>query len=218
MKKFMLFTVSALALAALALAAFTPGGLAAGKVFSAARTAIAGKSQIADDTPQAQASATQIESEKHNGLDDGQPTLEATPDDNGMDATETPEAEKNEVENHDANDEAGQLEFSGTVQAINSGSWMIGDRTVLVSTLSEIKGTLAVGDQVKVEAFMNADGSLTAREIHKAEATLDDNSGSSSSDDGSADMNSNSGPVSPTSSPEDNSGKHGGNDDGSGHH
>ncbi len=45
MKKFMLFTVSALALAALALAAFTPGGLAAGKVFSAARTAIAGSSQ-----------------------------------------------------------------------------------------------------------------------------------------------------------------------------
>ncbi len=150
-------------------------------------------------------------------MDDGQPTLAATPDDKGVDATETPDAEKNEVENPDANDEAGQLEFSGTVQAMNAGSWMIGDRTVLVNSETEIKGTLAVGDLVKVEAFVNADGSLTAREIHKAEATLDDNSGSSSSDNGSADVSSNSGSASPTSSPEDNSGKHGGNDDGSGH-
>lgn len=214
MKKFMLFTVSALVLVALALAAFTPGSLAAGRVISAARAAVSGKSLTSDDTPRAQASASKIESEKHNGQDDAQPTLEARPDDNDMEATETPE-----VDDNDVNDEAGQLEFSGTLKAMNSESWMIGDRTVLVNPQTEIKGTFAIGDQVKVEAFVNTDGSLTAREIQQAEATMEDNSGNGSSDDGISGMSSdNSSSSSFTGIPEDNSGKHGGSDDGSGHH
>jgi hypothetical protein len=39
MKKFMLFTLSALVLVALAITAFTPGSLAAGKVIAVAKTA-----------------------------------------------------------------------------------------------------------------------------------------------------------------------------------
>ena len=208
MKKFMLFTVSALVLAALALSAFTPGSLAAGKVFSAARAAFVGQSQPADDTPQPQATATKIETEKHNGLDDAQPTLEAKPDDNDMEATETP----------DVNDEAGEVEFSGTIQSMNSNSWMIGDRTVQINAQTEIKGTFVVGDQVKVEGFMNAAGTFIAREIHQAEATLEDNGGNKSSDDGPADTSSISGPASSTSGSEDHSGKSGSSDDGSGDH
>jgi len=208
MKKFMLFTVSALVLAALALSAFTPGSLAAGKVFSAARAGFVGKSQPADDTPQAPAGASKLEIEKHNGLDDAQPTLEAKPDDNDMEATETP----------DVNDEAGEVEFSGTIQAMNSDNWMIGDRTVQINAETEIKGTFVVDDQVKVEGFLNAAGTFIAREIHQAEATLEDNSGNKSSDDGATDMSSNSGSTSSTSGSEDHSGKSSGSDDGGGHH
>jgi hypothetical protein len=207
MKKFMLFTLSALVLAALAFTTFTPGSLAAGKVIAAAKAAFAGNALSADDT--SQASPSKIESEKHNGLDDAQPTLAATPDDNGMDATDTPDVD----DDVDVN-ESGEMEFSGTILSINSDSWVIGSQTVQVNAQTELNGTFVVGELVKVHTFLDANGILTAREIQKAVVSSDDNSGSGSSVDDSSGPSSNSG----SNSLEDSSGKHGGADDGSGHH
>ncbi len=205
MKKFMLFTLSALVLAALAFATFTPGSLAAGKVIAAAKAAFAGNSLSADDTPQA--SPSEIESEKHNGLDDAQPTPEFTPDDNGMDATDTPD-----VDDEDDFNDDGEMEFFGTILSMGSDSWVIGSQTILVNAQTELEGTFAVGDLVKVHAFLNSNGILTAREIQNSVATSDDSSGSDSVDDSSGPSSN-----SDSSSPDDDSGGSGGDDDDSGH-
>jgi hypothetical protein len=152
---------------------------------------------------------------KSSGLDDSLPTLEASPDDNDMEPTQTPMAE-----NPDDSNKPGETEFSGTVLSIVGDTWTIDSQSVLVSTETELKGTFAVGDQVKVEAFVNADGILTAREIQKLDEGSD--SGHSSSGDNSGkgpDNGSNNGLASPTSGSEDGSGKSGGNnDDGGGDH
>jgi hypothetical protein len=61
-----------------------------------------------------------------------------------------------------------EIEFNGIVEAISTTSWTIGGRTVAVTNQTEIKGTIQVGDSVKVHALVAADGSLTAREIEPA--------------------------------------------------
>lgn len=57
------------------------------------------------------------------------------------------------------------VEFFGTIQAIEGSTWTISGQVVTVQPGSEIKGSLAVGDLVKVHAFRAADGSLVLREI-----------------------------------------------------
>jgi hypothetical protein len=115
----------------------------------------------------------------------------------------------------------GTIEFTGTVEGSLANGWTIGGQTVLVTAGTEVKDAFGVGDQVKVEARVNADGTLSASEIGKVDAASGSNSGSGSSDDNSNDNSnsgSNSGSGKPTKSPDDNSGKSGGgNDDGSGH-
>jgi len=60
---------------------------------------------------------------------------------------------------------SGHLEFTGAVQAIASGEWTVGGIVLLVTDRTHINGSPAVGDTVKVEAFVNGDGSLTAQVI-----------------------------------------------------
>ncbi len=127
--------------------------------------------------------------------------------------TQTPGAENNDgLDNEKA-------EFKGTVEAIQPGMWTISGTQVAVTADTEIKGSFVVGDMVKVEAFVNPDGSLTAREIQGVDENSISGSGHDSSGNGSVspakgpDDNS----ASPTSSPEDGSGNSGGHD-GGGHH
>jgi len=75
-----------------------------------------------------------------------------------------------------------EIEFFGSVVTIASDAWMVGVQTVAITSATEIKGTISVGDPVKVHAVVQPDQSLTAREIEAAtEADLvsgDDSSGS----------------------------------------
>ncbi len=63
--------------------------------------------------------------------------------------------------------EADETEFTGTVDAIAGDVWTIGGQAVLVESETEIKGSPAVGDTVKVHGLLQADGSILAREIEK---------------------------------------------------
>ena len=64
---------------------------------------------------------------------------------------------------------AGQeIEFFGSVVDIASDAWLVGDRTVAITSATEIKGTISIGDSVKVHALVQPDLSLTAREIEPA--------------------------------------------------
>jgi hypothetical protein len=57
------------------------------------------------------------------------------------------------------------IEFTGIVEAIGDDVWTIGAWTVAVDEDTQIKGAPQVGDEVKVKALRQADGSLLALEI-----------------------------------------------------
>ncbi len=100
----------------------------------------------------------------------------------GRDATGTPVARV-------------EIEFTGTLQAMDGGRFVVNGITVVLGPNAEVKGPLAVGDQVKVHGTPQADGSVIAREIERADR---EDSGGDDHDG------------------EDNSGRGGGNDDHSG--
>ncbi len=68
-----------------------------------------------------------------------------------------------------------ETEFTGIVEAIADDSWTISGQTVAIISLTEIKDVIEVGDTVKVEAIIGADGSLTAREIELSDDFGEDN-------------------------------------------
>jgi hypothetical protein len=97
----------------------------------------------------------------------------------------------------------GEMEFSGAIESMARQTWMIAGRTVGVNSATEVKGPFLVGDIVRVHAFQNADGSLTAREIERvrdgqANDNRNDNSNTNTNanenmnDNGNANVNSNS--------------------------
>ncbi len=63
-----------------------------------------------------------------------------------------------------------QVELVGILNAKNGSSWTVDTTTVVLSSTTEVKGMLEIGDLVKVEGFPQADGSILAREIKSAEA------------------------------------------------
>ncbi len=67
-----------------------------------------------------------------------------------------------------------ELEFTGVVEAMGAGSWQVGGTTIGVGPGTEIKGTISIGDTVKVHATIGADGALVAREIGVASMDGDD--------------------------------------------
>ena len=70
-----------------------------------------------------------------------------------------------------------QNEIFGTVEAITADTITVNGVTYNLADSTEIKNTLAVGDQVKLHLNVNADGTSTVREIEKSTATtVDDNS------------------------------------------
>jgi hypothetical protein len=62
----------------------------------------------------------------------------------------------------------GEQEFTGTLTAIQGDLWTIGGETVRITAGTEVKGTLQVGDVVKVHATLGSDGVLVAREVELA--------------------------------------------------
>jgi hypothetical protein len=71
------------------------------------------------------------------------------------------------------------IQFTGQIEVIASDMWVVGGRTLIVTADTEIKPGLAVGDQAKVHAVTQADGTLWAREIEPA----DDDQGNGNSND-----------------------------------
>ncbi|GEM_PF-5283082 len=63
-----------------------------------------------------------------------------------------------------------KVEFTGTVESMDGDTWIIDGQTIIV-TNAEIKGNIQVGDTVKVEAYLQADGSLAALEISLADGS-----------------------------------------------
>jgi len=61
-----------------------------------------------------------------------------------------------------------EVEFVGQVVTIAADAWTVDDQIVAVTSDTEIKGTISVGDLVKVHALVGPDLSLTAREIELA--------------------------------------------------
>lgn len=61
-----------------------------------------------------------------------------------------------------------EVEFVGAVVSIAADAWSVGDTLVAITSDTEIKGAIAVGDLVKVHALVQPDLSLVAREIEPA--------------------------------------------------
>jgi hypothetical protein len=74
-----------------------------------------------------------------------------------------------------------EIEFIGPVVSIGDTAWTVGDQTVAVTSETEIKDAIIVGDMVKVHASTSADLSLTAREIELAKP--EDLAGAEADDD-----------------------------------
>jgi hypothetical protein len=61
-------------------------------------------------------------------------------------------------------------EFSGQVTATNADSWAVGGMTFRITSSTEIKDSIVVGDFLNIEASVATDGTMTALEVE-----LDDN-------------------------------------------
>lgn len=66
----------------------------------------------------------------------------------------------------------GEVEFTGTLEAISLEAWTISGLTVKLGPGVEIIGSPSIGDLIKVHASRDAAGQLTAREIELTTAVL----------------------------------------------
>ena len=105
----------------------------------------------------------------------------------------------------------GSNEVFGVVEAITSTSVTIDGVTYDIQPGGEIKGTIQIGDLVKIHLVQNADGTFSVRELGLSDSSQngnDNNGNDSNSNSGGSDDNSGGGG--------DNSGSGGGNDDSGG--
>ncbi len=103
----------------------------------------------------------------------------------------------NDNTNGNGNEAVGsQDEVTGVVEVITSNTITIDGVVYNLADFTEFKGGIAVGDQVKIHVIVNADGTLTIREIEKSTGfgTDDNSNGNSNGDDqvGNSNGNSNS--------------------------
>lgn len=90
-------------------------------------------------------------------------------------------------------------EFVGQITEISGETWLVGGLTLIVDEDTELNGTFAVGDMVRVHFVARADGSLVAVEIEPAtgddansNTNTNENSNANSNSNGNANSNSNS--------------------------
>jgi acyl-CoA hydrolase len=84
-----------------------------------------------------------------------------------------------------------EQEISGTVGAITANSITVNGVTYQFASNTEFKDAISAGDEVKLHVIVNADGSLTVREIEKSAGQTIGDDNSNSNDDNSNDDNSN---------------------------
>jgi hypothetical protein len=111
-------------------------------------------------------------------------------------------------------------EAYGTVEAITNMSITIGGQTFSFAPGAQIKGAIAAGAFVKLHFTVNADGSLSVREVEIADPTRvgddnsnDDNSNANSNDNNSNDDNGNDDNSNDDDSNDDNGGNSNDDDD-----
>ena len=70
--------------------------------------------------------------------------------------------------NHSADKTAenGSVHLQGTVSAVDAGSLTVDGKTITLSASTKVEGSPAVGSLMVVEAVLQADGSLVAREVN----------------------------------------------------
>ena len=90
------------------------------------------------------------------------PASAKTPVDNAIDFSRSAGAYK------------GELEFTGTVEAIQGGYWTIGGFTVVITEATEIEGNIRIGEMVKVETWVDMQGNIYAEEIEYYDDMDDD--------------------------------------------
>jgi uncharacterized membrane protein YgcG len=121
---------------------------------------------------------------------------------------EAPEAELEKA------GEGAEVELVALIDSISPEAWVVGGQTLAITPETEIKGTFAVGDAVKVHIVVGPGGALAAREIEAAEVgevggVDDDNT------NGNANANANSN-ANANDNGNDNGGGGNGNDNGGG--
>jgi hypothetical protein len=78
-------------------------------------------------------------------------------------------------------------EVFGMVEAVGVDAITVNGVTYILAGFTEMKDPIAVGDQVKLHVIVNADSTLTVREVEKADHPGDDNGISNVSNDNSND-------------------------------
>lgn len=110
-------------------------------------------------------------------------------EDKSVPETEINDQNDNDLENNENEDAQHpvEIEFKGTLTAINGNIYTVDGMTVMISTRTEIQGAPKVGDLIKVVGTVQSDKSVQAREIKVVLDPDDKNSQSTTStaDDGS---------------------------------
>ncbi len=78
---------------------------------------------------------------------------------------------------------ATEIEFTGVVESMADSQWVIAGRAILILSSTEIESNIRVGDEVKVHAFSDINGALTAREIELLSSPDVDEDRNASDDD-----------------------------------
>jgi hypothetical protein len=78
----------------------------------------------------------------------------------------------------------GEILFNGAIDSIGPQAWMISGQAVAIDSATEVRGTFAIGDLVQVRAVRNADGSLSARQIERVLAGMEDSGSADPGDSG----------------------------------
>ena len=151
---------------------------------------------------------------------------ESNANDNSVNANENQNENNNGNDNGAANvnsnDNTNSQELVGMVTDITDTTITIDGVVYNIADFTEFKDKVAVGDQVKVHVILNADGTITIREIEKSDqAGIEDNNsnsnGSGSDDNSNSNVNSNTNGDDHGNDNGGNSGSGGsGNDNGSG--
>lgn len=77
-----------------------------------------------------------------------------------------------------------EVKFTGVIESISDILWVVGGKNLTVTSTTKIEGSPEIGDTVKVEAYVQADGSLLAHEIEfEADEAMDDDGPGDNDDD-----------------------------------
>jgi antitoxin component of MazEF toxin-antitoxin module len=111
--------------------------------------------------------------------------------------------------------EAALVKFTGVIEAMDGNEWMVGGQAVTVDPSMLRDVSFNIGDTIKLEAEVQADGSLVVTRLESSAA--DDNSNDANSNDANSnDSNSNDSNSNDDNGNDDNSNDDNGNDDDSG--